>query len=250
MLKNNLVKISIIFAAIAALAVGVAIPVSADPSTPVTQPALTTVQGVVNPPAPTSSSTSFTVKTASSPSVTITVDSNTKYYLIPVGKADSYVNNKVAQDKNAQSRAEKLKSLHIPANWRDNLGFLDTFGQSGALTDIAVGDRVIARVNSGGVATQVLIIKAPVIRQVRGTVTISGNDITVSALNGTTVNLTWATTTEFIIKGYALPTSGYAVVTYNISTNVASLVNFAANAPPTPTATPNAPATTSPSTTS
>ena len=114
---------------------------------------------------------------------------------------------------------------------------MDTFGQKGAFSDIAVGDRVIARVNSSGVAAQVLIIKAPVIRQVRGTVTISGNNITVNALNGTTINLTWDSTTEFIIKGYALPTSGYAAITYNSSTKVASLVNFAAKPPPTPVTT-------------
>jgi hypothetical protein len=236
MLKSNFAKISIIFAAIAVLVVGVAIPVSADTtSTTATTSSVTTlhtVQGVVN--AVNSTSGSFTV---GSTSVAVSTDANTKYYLIPLGKADAYVNNKVARDPSALSRAAKLKDLHIPANWRDNLGFLDTFGQKGAFSDISVGDRVIARVNSSGVAAQILIIKAPVIRQVRGTVTISGNNITVNALNGTTVNLTWAATTEFIIKGYALPSGVYGVVTYNSSTNVASLVNFAAQPPPTPVTT-------------
>ena len=130
-----------------------------------------------------------------------------------------------------------MKDLHIPANWRDNLGFLDTFGQKGAFSDIAVGDRVIARVNSSGVAVQLLIIKAPVIRQVRGTITISGNNITGTALDKNAINLTWDSTTEFIIKGYALPTSGYVVITYNNNTKVASLVNFATKPPPTPVTT-------------
>jgi hypothetical protein len=235
MLKSNLAKISIIFTAIALLIVGVAIPVSADTTTTTTAttssaPALHTVQGVVT--LVNSTSGSFTVGTAS-----VAIDSNTKFYLIPLGKADAYVNNKVARDPGAQSRAAKLKDLHIPANWRDNQGFLDTFGQKGAFSDIAVGDRVIARVNSSGVAVQVLIIKAPVIRQVRGTVTISGNTITGIALDKNAINLTWDTTTEFIIKGYALPASGYAVITYNSSTKVASLVNFAAKPPPTPVTT-------------
>jgi hypothetical protein len=235
MLKNNSVKICILFAAIATLVVGVAIPVSADTTTTTTTssaPALHTVQGVVT--SVSSTSGSFTVGTTS---VVVSTDSNTKFYLIPLGKADAYVNNKVARDPGAQSRAAKLKDLHIPANWRDNLGFLDTFGQKGAFSDISVGDRVIARVNSSGVAAQVLIIKAPVIRQVRGIATISDKNITVSALSGTTVNLTWTTTTEFIIKGYTLPTGVYGVVTYNSSTNIASLVNFAAKAPPTPVTT-------------
>ena len=209
MLKSNFVKISILFAVIATLVVGVAIPVSADTTTTTTAttssaPALHTVQGVVNTVSSTSGS--FTVGSTSIPVLT---DSNTKYYVIPLGKADAYVNNKVARDPSAQSRAVKLKDLHIPANWRDNLGFLDTFGQKGAFSDIAVGDRVIARVNSSGVAAQILIIKAPVIHQVRGTVTISGNSITVKALNGTTVNLTGAATAEFIIKGYVLPSGVY-----------------------------------------
>jgi len=234
MLKSNLTKISIIFAAIALLIVGVAIPVSADTTTTTSTTtssvaALHTVQGVVN--AVNSTSGSFTVGTTS---VVVSTDSNTKYYLIPLGKADAYVNNKVARDPSAQSRAAKLKDLHIPANWRDNLGFLDTFGQKGAFSDIAVGDRVIARVNSSGVAAQVLIIKAPVIRQVRGTVTISGNTITGTALDKNAINLTWDSTTEFIIKGYALPTSGYAVITYDSKTGIASLVNFVAKPPPTP----------------
>jgi hypothetical protein len=249
MLKNNLVRISIIFAAIAALAVGMAIPVSAASTTPATTPALTTVQGIVNSVTPGSSTAtgSFAVQSGST-SVNVATDSNTKYYLIPVGKAQSFVNNAVNQDKNAQSRAAKLRNLHIPANWRDNLGFLDTFGQAGTFSSIAVDDRVIARVNSNEVAAQVLIIKAPVVRQIRGTVTISGNNITINALNGTTVNLTWATTTEFIVKGYSLPSSGYAVVTYNSTTNVASLVNFAAKEP-TPSTTTTTPSTTTPTTT-
>ena len=235
MLKSNFVKISILFAVIATLVVGVAIPVSADTTTTTattsSAPALHTVQGVVNT---VNSTGSFTVGTTS---VVVSTDSNTKYYLIPLGKADAYVNNKVARDPGAQSRAAKLKDLHIPANWRDNLGFLDTFGQKGAFSDIAVGDRVIARVNSSGVAVQLLIIKAPVIRQVRGTVTISGNNITGTALDKNPINLTWDSTTEFIIKGYALPTNGYAVITYNSTTKVASLANFAAKPPPTPVTT-------------
>jgi hypothetical protein len=236
MLKSNFVKISILFAVIATLVVGVAIPVSADNTTTTiattsSAPALHTVQGVVN--SVNSTSGSFTVGTTS----VVSTDPNTKFYLIPLGKADTYVNNKVARDPSVLSRATKLKDLHIPANWRDNLGFLDTFGQKGAFSDISVGDRVIARVNSSGVAAQILIIKAPIIRQVRGTVTMSGNNITVKALNGTTVNLTWAATTEFIIKGYALPSGVYGVVTYNSSANVASLVNFTAKEPSTPVTT-------------
>jgi hypothetical protein len=237
MLRNNIAKISIIFCLIAALAVGVAIPVSADSTPTTTTPALTTVQGIVtavNPSSSSSTASTFTIRTANSTLVTVSVDpNNTKYYLIPVGKVQSWVNNKVTQDKSDQSTAAKLKNLHIPANWRDNLGFLETFIQKGSFSDIAVNDRIIARVNSSEVATQVVIIKAPVIQQVRGTITIStsNNGITINALNGKTLNLTYNSNTEFTIKGYALPTGGYAVVTYDTTTMIATLVNFTANEP-------------------
>jgi hypothetical protein len=218
---------------------GVVIPVSAQSTTTTTSTAaaaaqtLKTVQGIVTAVSPSSTTQTFTIGT----NPAITVDANTKYYLIPVGAAQSYVDNKVAQDQNDQSTAAKLKNLHIPANWRDSLGFLDTFSRTGTFSDIAVGDRVIARVNSSNVATQVLIIKAPVIRQVRGYVDtstpISSTGMTVDALDKTQVSLKFSSDTEFIIKGYALPTSGYVVVTYNYSTKVASLVNFTAKDPAT-----------------
>jgi len=254
MLRSKLIKISIICCLITALVVGVVIPVAADSTTTTassttTTASLTTIQGVVTAVNPSTSSTTaptFTVKTANSTLVTVAVDpTNTKYYLIPVGAAQSWVDNKVAQDKSDESNAAKLKNLHIPANWRSNLGFLDTFSRAGTYSDIAVNDRVIARVNSNDVAAQVVIIKAPVIQQVRGTVTIStdNNGITVNALNGTTVNLTYNSSTEFIVKGYALPTDQYAVVTYNNTTMVASLVNFSATAP-APAATTTTPVTT------
>jgi len=251
MLKNNIVKISIICCLITALVLGVVIPVSAQSTTTTTSTAaaaaqtLKTVQGIVTAVSPSSTPQTFTVGT----NPAITVDANTKYYLIPVGAAQSYVDNKVAQDQNDQSTAAKLKNLHIPANWRDNLGFLDTFSRTGTFSDIAVGDRVFARVNGSNVAVQVLIIKAPVIRQVRGTVAVSGSgangSITVkNSSMALPLQLTWDSNTEFIIKGNpSLPLTNYGVVTYNTS-NTASLVNLTAKDPTT-----DAAATTTSSTT-
>ena len=240
MLKNNIVKISIICCLISALVLGVAIPASAQGTTTTTSTAATTaqtlatVQGIVTGV----SGPNVTPQTFSVGSKTVTVDANTKYYLIPVGAAQSYVDNKVAQDQTDQSTAAKLKNLHIPANWRDNLGFLDTFSRTGTFSDIAVGDRVIARVNNSGVAAQVLIIKAPVIRQVRGTVTLTGSatsgTIAVVPLDSNTKlpsPLTYNASTEFIIKGYELPNDQYAVVTFNNNTGAVSLVNFTAKDP-------------------
>jgi len=241
MLKNNIVKISIICCLISALVLGVAIPASAQSTTTTTSTAaataqtLKTVQGIVTAVSgPSVAPQTFTIGT----NPAITVDANTKYYLIPVGAAQSYVDNKVAQDQSSQSTAAKLKNLHIPANWRDNLGFLDTFSRTGTFSDIAVGDRVIARVNGSNVAAQVLIIKAPVIRQVRGTVTLTGSatsgTIAVVPLDSNTKlpsPLTYNASTEFIIKGYELPNDQYAVVTFNNTTGAVSLVNFTAKDP-------------------
>src|SRR5208283_2587259 len=84
----------------------------------------------------------------------------------------------------------------------------------------------------------VLIIKAPVIRQVRGTVTLTGSatsgTIAVVPLDSNTKlpsPLTYNASTEFIIKGYELPNDQYAVVTFNNNTGAVSLVNFTAKDP-------------------
>jgi len=257
MFKNNIIKTGIICVLIATLAVGVAIPVAADSSTPAvtsttTAPVLTTVQGIVTAVNPSPSATTpstFTLNTSTTP---VKVDSNTKYYVISVGAVAAYVDNKVDQDNNNQSTATKLKNLHIPANWKDNLGFLDTFAKAGAFSDIAVGDRVIARVNSSGVAAQVLIIKVPAVKQARGTVAV-GTDGSITVTNSTTTvpPLKWDNTTEFIIKGNpSLPISKYGVVTYNSTTDVASLVNLTVIEPVTPATATTTTTTTTTSTTS
>jgi hypothetical protein len=70
--------------------------------------------------------------------VTINVDSNTKYYQVPLGKVESDVKGIVTQDNNQAKKAGKtpssvatdLRKAHVPANWRDNLGWLATFDSS------------------------------------------------------------------------------------------------------------------------
>ena len=189
-------------------------------------------------PAPTGNT--FTVQSGNQSPITITVSSTTKYYLVSLGGVRNTVDNQISKERRANPKLGvpgAMNNLHIPANWRDNLGWLDTFNKSASFTDIALGDRIIARVDSGNNAYQVLIIKGPVIRQVRGTVTVSGigaasGTITIAALNGTTVGpLNWDSNTEFIIKGTVVPSGQYAAVTYNSNTNNVQLVNFTAKAP-------------------
>ena len=242
-MRKNLLKIGLVATIVAVLAVVIGIPVSADASTTTTtpKPALHTIQGAVQS---ISGTTSFAILNGNKQSVTITVDTNTKYYLVPMGGVRNYVNNQVSkdirQDKNHPSIASTMKELHIPANWRDNLGWLDTFNKSASFSDIAVGDRIIARVDSNNLAAEVLILKGPVIKQTRGTITISGNTLIVTVTGSTTqLTLTWDANTEFIMKGTLTPSGQYGVVTYNSATNpgTAQLVNFTAKPPTTTTTT-------------
>ena len=243
MLRKSFVKFSLLFALVIVLVVGLAIPTFADtgstatPTTPV-KAALHTVQGTVTAISGTSS---FNIQDANKASVTVNVGASTKYYLLPIGKIETGIKNQVSKDigqnKGKQTVAGAMKDLHIPANWKDNLGWLDTFAKGAAFSDIAVGDRIVARVDVNNLAAQVLIITGPVIRQAKGTVTISGNSITVTVSGSAApVVLTWDANTEFIMKGViSAPSGQYGVVTYNSTTNIAQLVNFSAKAPSPPT---------------
>jgi len=237
-------------------------PALAQPVTPSTPP-LHIVQGTVTQPI--TPGASFTVQPPGNQGpVTVTVTSTTRYYLVSVGRGQSDGNNQGGGDQgygNGQGGGNRRQGNgawppagsgaqsgnitqfgngrgsipgagspgQIPPNWRDNLGWLDGFNKGASFSDITAGDRVIARVDSNNMAWQVLIIQGPVIRQVRGTVTVTlPNIITVTPANSGVVvpPLTWGQNTEFIIKGATTVTTGYAVVTYNFRTNVALLVNF------------------------
>lgn len=247
-IKSNLLKIGILILVITALVMGTALPALADSTTTATPtttagPALHTVQGKVISIA----TSSFVVQNGTQAPVTINVDSNTKYYEIPLGKAQADINNTVAQDnKKAQkagkpqpTRASDLRNAHIPANWRDNLGWLSTFDTGTQLSDIQVGDRIIARTTNDGnnLTKQIMLIKAPVIQQVKGTISgVTSNSITIQPATGNAITLTLDGNTRVSMKGLFLAENGdYAVATYNHTTMVAQLVNIQATAP---TATP------------
>ena len=225
---------------IAALAMTVAIPVGAQ-TTPATTSPLHTVQGKV---ISITGSTSFEVQNGNQPEVTVNVDGNTKYYQMNMGKARADVNNTVTRDnqqarRNGRplpSRANDLKRAHIPANWRDNLGWLDSFDTGSQFSDIQIGDRVIARTTNDGnnLAKQILIIKAPVIQQVKGTISaVTSNSITIGTNN---IVVTVDTNTRITLKGLMqVQTGQYAVAVYNKNTMVAQTISIQTNAPTTPT---------------
>ena len=240
-IKGNILKIGVLFMLVTALVVGMAIPAFADSPAKTANSALHTIQGTVSA----ISTSSFTVQIGNQAPVTINVDQNTKYYQMSMGKAQSYVNTTVAPDnrqaqkagKAQPSKANDLKNAHIPANWRDNLGWLDTFDTSTQFSDIQVGDRVIARTtnDSNNLAKQILLVKAPVIQQVKGTIAaVSANSITITPASGTAVILNLNGNTRVTLKGLILVQNGqYAIVTYNRTTMVAQLVNVQVAAPTT-----------------
>jgi hypothetical protein len=219
---------------ILALVMVLAIPALAESPKSVTPAATTlhTIQGKVI----SNTSTSFDIQNGDQPKVTVNTDANTKYYLINTGRAQGFVNSVIAKD-NQQfrkaglpqlSREADLRNAHIPANWRDNLGWLETFNKSAQFSDIQDGDRIIARVTNDGnnLAKQILIIKAPVIRTVKGTV----NSVTADSLSilpsGSTTALLLAVTpqTRITLKGITIIAQGQTVVAvYNSAKNNSAL---------------------------
>jgi len=239
MLKRNLIKIIIPLATVIALATTISVlPALAAPRNQTLQ----TVQGTVTGVTGVIGLNSFTIEKADKTSYSVSVNQTTKYYLISMGPVRNYVNNQIKQEQrenNGQkSRLGVMKELHIPTNWRDNLGWLDTFDKAAALSDVSIGDRVIARIDiNSNIATQVLIVKAPVVRQIKGTVNIitTPQTINVTPIGGSTVKLSWDANTEFIIKGVtSVPAGVSGTVTYNSNTNVAILVNLAGKLTATP----------------
>jgi hypothetical protein len=222
-------RIGILFAVIAALVIGLAVPTLAKSNNgPETtrMPAVRTVQGKVV--SITSDNLSFTIQNTSG-NITVSVNATTTYYVVPVGRVQPAVDNGILQGKNKESG--------IPSNWRDNVNWLDKFLKKGQFSDIEIGDRVIARIGtSDNMARQVLIIKGPVIRQVKGTITdvsTNPNSITISSTSGL-VTLSWNTNTQFILKGLIAVVGNagqYATVTYNKNTGVAQIVNVLPAAP-------------------
>ncbi len=235
---------------IVALVMMVAVPVLADNSTTTPPVALHTVQGkVINIISNTPSSSSFIIQNVSQQQVTITTDTSTKYYLINTGRAQSFVNNTVTKDNQQAKRngrpqpprANDLRNARIPANWRDNLGWLETFDTQANFSNIQVGDRVIARTtnDASNLAKQILIIKAPVNKTVKGTV----NSVTVNPGSSTILSITptGSTTplslnitaqTRIVLKGIAVIQQGQAAVAvYNSTNNNALTVNIQAAQP-------------------
>jgi hypothetical protein len=197
------------------------------------------VQGIVIEVA----SPNFTVQNGNQNPVTIKTDANTRFLVVPMGKVQNYVNNKIAkeikQDKKAgnprQTRGSQMRELHIPANWKSNLGWLDTFDRKAKFSDLDKGDRVIIRAQSAdNLAKQVVIIKAPVNRSIKGAISgFTATSVTITPSGNTTAStLNVTASTRIILKGITgMAVGQYATAVYNSKTMNASTVNVQATAP-------------------
>jgi hypothetical protein len=240
-IRRNALKIGIPFLVIMTLVMGMALPVLADnESKPIT--GLRVVQGEVMSVA--SDNSTFVVQNGNQQQVTVTVDSNTKYFVVPAGKTSAAINSNIVKDKKAdkkvnkvkpkQSQAAELKEPGITANCGNDSDWLDRFGKEAQFSDIQVGDRVIAQVKTAdNLATRVLIIKAPVIQRVKGIITaVSDNSITITPANGTAVSLSWNGETRFVLKGLISVQNGqHATAVYNRNSLEAQTVDVQATAP-------------------
>jgi len=240
-IRRNALKIGMPFVVITALLMGMALPVLADnESKPIA--GLRVVQGEVMSVA--SDNSTFVVQNGNQQPVTVIVDVNTKYYIIPMGKASEAIKNGTAKDKVAGKKVNKAevkqfkvngpKESVITANCGTDSNWLNHYGKAAQLSDVQVGDRIIAWIKTAdSVATQVLIIKAPVVQRVKGTITaISDNSTTITPANGNPVTLNWGANTRFVLKGLIAVQSGqYAAAVYNRNTMLALTVDVQSTAP-------------------
>jgi hypothetical protein len=224
-----IIKYSVLLVMIIALTATLAVPAMAQAPAA----AVHSVQGTVN----SVGASSFVVQNGSQTPVMVSTDGNTKYYMVPMGRVNNWVNNQVnkdiRQDKGKQTRVGAMRALHIPSNWKNNLGFLETFDVKAKFSNIETGDRVIARANANNLASQVMIIKAPVIQTIKGTTsTPNGNSITITPASGPAVTVTINAKTLVTLHGQlSVPQNQQAVLVYNKKTLIAQSLNVLPTAP-------------------
>jgi hypothetical protein len=240
-MRKRLLKIGLLFMALVAMIVGIALPAYADNRPTSNNPAYPIVQGKVTDIFV--SNTSFELLTANNNEVTITTNTSTQFYIIPAGKVLGAVNSLIAPNKNedkgkgnlkqnAAARLNETKELHIPADWKRDLGWLAFFDNPASFSDIEVNDRVIVRTDKDNLAKQVLIIKAPVIRTIKGTISlVDSTHIQITPTSGIPLILNVVGTTSIVLHGQT-SISGYAVAVYNSDNKNAVKVNVYATAPP------------------
>jgi hypothetical protein len=234
---RNALKIGVPFLVTMTLVLSAALPVMADnKSKPVT--ATRTVQGEVISLGSDNATSTIVVQNGNQQQVTITVGANTKYFMVPNGKAAATANNGMGKFKVAEKTANNGQSKKLQVAEQLEAGIIancgNGSGKEAQFSDIQVGDRVVAQIRTtDNIAAKVLIIKAPAIQKVKGTITaISDNSTTITPTNGAAVTLSWDGNTKFVLKGLiAVQRGQYADAVYNKNTMTALTVDVQATAP-------------------
>jgi hypothetical protein len=222
-------------------------------------PTLHTVQGIVK----SMGDNQITIQTGSKQPLIIKVSSDTKYFIINTGKVEPFINYPITKDNpqddktlKMRQKAQDLKQSPIPSDWKSDLGWLSAFNRQAQFSDIQIEDRVIVRINNDTppLASQALIVKPPVIRSVKGTVTSINSGasptsgtfvITPSNSDTQPVTLSWDSNTRFSLKGVISLQGCMATAIYNSKkSNLAQIVNvqatsLASESAPTPQASSN-----------
>jgi hypothetical protein len=248
-LKNNTLKVGVVLILALVLLAVAAVPSLADtpapnlaPKVKVTPQALHSAQGKVDDV----TANKIVLKDNNETPVTVIVDDNTTYYMMSLGRAQGFFSSifpREAGNKNLPNIANALKDFRIPNNWKDDFSWLERFGARAKFSDVAVGDRIIARLAGDSfLAKQVLIIKTPVplILLVKGTVgTVGENSFTIQPATGDALLLKWDANTRVSFRGLiGLANGQYAVASYNRNTMVTLTLDVQPEAP-APKVTPN-----------
>lgn len=238
----KVLKIGLPVLLVAGLTVGLAVPTLAAPGRTAnkTSPPANIVKSKVISKA--ADNSSFMIESANQTSI-IRVDKNTKYFKLtrPLPRALTAITDELKNLERGLGLKKGIldrEDILEDKNGTGNIVSLFRFGKKATFADIAVNDTVIVRLMPNeNLAKEVLIIKAPRIQSVRGTINIVGSSLVITKSDGTNVPLTWDANTRFVLKGLIAVPNGYpATVIYNIDTLKAIAVFIA---PPTTTSVPS-----------
>ncbi len=199
---------------------------------------LRTVQGEVINITGNGNPASIEVSQGDAKTIIVTVNTTTEYYIGQTGPLKRSVTNRISilkqwiQRRSGRGNNDEI----IPGYWDNQFGRWEPSSKKAAFTDLTIGDRIIARVDSSQVASRILIVEAPAVRQVKGIVTIGTETISILTANGIKIDgVKWGENTRYIIMGSpVVPTSRYGIVVYNSETMTAIMVNLAVKEPTTP----------------
>lgn len=170
--------------------------------------------------------------------VTFTVNATTEFYIGYTGNIKQTIKIRLSGlkqwiDRRFSKENIDTNKITLPENRGNQLGRLYPSCKKASFADLAIGDRIIARVDGGNVASRILIINTPAVRQVKGEIVVTANTISITKADGTKIDsLKWDVNTKFIIKGsIVVPDHGYGIVTYNSESMTAIMVNLAIKEP-------------------